>query len=148
MSKQGIMKFIQLADDSAQVPKLQKKFYANYKLTSIKWTNLDLLCQILRVSSSYGLALRVANPSMQHPTLAQQQFSSERVPTISCVFPTIEFLLLSLEAAKKHKTFIPIRDAISAGITNLTEWYHKLDNCHVYAVSSGMLNQMTHSTIN
>lgn len=148
MSKQGIVKFIQLADDSAQVPKLQKKFYADYKLTSIEWTNLDLLCQILRVSSSYGLASRVANPSMQHPALAQQQFSSEHVPTIFCMFPTIEFLLLSLEAAKKHKTFIPIHDAISAGITNLTKWYRKLDNCHVYAVSSGTLNQMIHSTIN
>ena len=82
MSKQGIVKFIQLADDSAQVPKLQKKFYADYKLTSIEWTNLDLRCQILRVSSSYGLASCVANPSMQHPALAQQQFSSEHVPTI------------------------------------------------------------------
>ena len=55
---------------------------------------------------------------------------------------------MSLEAAKKHKSFVPIHDAITAGISNLTKWYHKVDNCHVYAMSSSMLNQVTwtHST--
>ncbi|KAN0130476.1 Ribonuclease H-like domain containing protein [Lactarius tabidus] len=102
--KLGITKFIQLADDSAQVPKLQKKSYANYRLASNEWTNLDLLHQILR-----------------HPALAQQQFSSECVPTISRVFPTIEFLLMSLKAGEKDATFTPIGSAITAGILNLTK---------------------------
>ena len=31
MMVQGIMKFILLADDSTQVPNLQKKCYANYR---------------------------------------------------------------------------------------------------------------------
>ena len=60
---------------------------------------------------------------MQHPALAQQAFSSEHVPTVFCVFPTIEFLLTSLEAAEKHVTFAPIQNAIMAGISNLTKWY-------------------------
>jgi hypothetical protein len=53
MNDQGITKFIQLANDSAQVPKLQKKSYADYRLASNEWTNLDLLRQILRVSTTF-----------------------------------------------------------------------------------------------
>ena len=78
---------------------------------------------------------------MQHPAFAQQAFSSEHVPTVFHVFPTIEFLLTLLEAAEKHVTFAPICNAIMAGILNLTKWYQKLDACDVYAVSNGMSNQ-------
>jgi hypothetical protein len=49
MDNQGITKFVQLADDSTQVPKLQKKRYADFKLTPNEWSNLDLLRQILKV---------------------------------------------------------------------------------------------------
>jgi hypothetical protein len=56
------------------------------------------------------------------------------------VFPTIEFLLTSLEAAEKDPSFMPIRIAITAGISNLTKWYWRLDACHVYAVSTGTPN--------
>ncbi|KAF8258738.1 ribonuclease H-like domain-containing protein [Lactarius quietus] len=119
LSKLGITKFIQLANDSTQVPKLQKKMYKDYKLMSNEWTNLDLLRQVLK-----------------HPALAQQEFSSKRIPTVSRIFPTIKFLLMSLEAAKKNTVFKPIRSSITAGITNLTKWYRKLDTCHVYAVSN------------
>ena len=80
--------------------------------------------------------------SMQHPALAQQQFSSKHVPTASHIFLTIKFLLTSLEAVEKDATFVPIRNAIKAGISNLTKWYWRLDTCDVYAVSSGMSNQM------
>jgi endonuclease IV len=55
---------------------------------------------------------------------------------------------MSLEAAEKHVTFAPIRNAIMAGISNLTKWYRKLDACHVYAVSNGMSNQTALGTIN
>jgi endonuclease IV len=82
---------------------------------------------------------------MQHPALAQQQFSSECIPTVSRVFPIIEFMLTSLEAAEKDVTFTPIRHAISAGISNLSKWYHTLDTCHVYVVSNGASNLMVPS---
>jgi hypothetical protein len=75
--------------------------------------------------------------SMQHPALAQQQFSSERVPTVFRVFPIIEFLLTALEAAQKDATFKPIRPAITAGVLNLTKWYQRLDTCPVYMVCNG-----------
>ena len=61
MMVQGIMKFIQLADDSTQVPNLQKKCYADYRLTPTEWTNLDLLCQILKVSTFHDLTQSVSN---------------------------------------------------------------------------------------
>jgi hypothetical protein len=57
MKGQGVTKFVQLADDSSQVPKLQKKSYADYRLTPTKWTKLGLLHQILKVSSSCDLTV-------------------------------------------------------------------------------------------
>ncbi|KAN0136322.1 hypothetical protein V8E53_005927 [Lactarius tabidus] len=86
-------------------------------------------------SSMYDL-LKRAFLLKAHPALAQQVFSSEHIPTVSHVFPTIEFLLTSLEAAEKNIMFAPIRNAITAGISNLTKWYRRLDVCHVYAVST------------
>ena len=74
----------------------------------------------------------------QHPAQAQQRFSSERTPTVSRVFPTIEFLLSSLEAAQKDTKFKSIKHAIAAGVSNLEKWYRKLDACNVYAVCNGM----------
>jgi hypothetical protein len=59
MDDQGITKFIQLADNSAQVPKLRKKRYGDYKLTPDEWTNLDLLRQVLKVLT---LSPSVADP--------------------------------------------------------------------------------------
>jgi hypothetical protein len=61
MMVQGIMKFIQLADDSTQVPNLQKKCYADYRLTPTEWTNLDLLRQILKVLTFHDLTQLVSN---------------------------------------------------------------------------------------
>ena len=117
------MKFINLAEESLQVPNLQRKSYANFRLTHKEWARLDLLCQILK-----------------HPTLAQQQFSSEHIPTVSKVFPIVEFLLSALEAAQKDEAFKDIHDAIAAGVSNLRKWYRKLDACHVYAVCNGASN--------
>lgn len=84
--------------------------------------------------------------SMQHPAMAQQQFSSESVPTIPHIFPMIEFLLTSLEAAEKDKTFTPICGAITAGISNLSKWYWRLDQCHVYALCNSTSNLLTQSS--
>jgi hypothetical protein len=80
---------------------------------------------------------------MKHPALAQQQFSSEHVNTVSHVFPTIEFLLTSLEAAERDKEFRPICDAIAASVANLSKWYRTLDTCHVYCyVSAGTFTRL------
>ena len=52
MSDQAITKFINLADESTQVPKLQRKRYADFRLTSDEWDDLGLLRDILKVSTS------------------------------------------------------------------------------------------------
>ena len=136
--KAGITKFINLADESRQVPDLQKKSYSDYRLSSKEWIRLDLLCQILKVRQHFMISrCLLLTSSMQHPALAQQQFSSQCAPTVFHVFPIIEFLLTSLEAAEKDATFKPIRVAISAGVLNLTKWYQKLDTCPVYMVCNG-----------
>ena len=46
---QGITKFINLADESPLVPNLQRKSYADFRLTHKEWSRLDLLHQILKV---------------------------------------------------------------------------------------------------
>jgi len=67
---------------------------------------------------------------------------------VSTVFPIIEFLLSSLEAAKKDPKFELIHGAIGAGIANLEKWYRKLDVCHVYVVCNGASNPIIHSPNN
>ena len=131
------MKFINLADDSRQVPKLQRKTYADFKLTSGEWDNLDLLHNVLKVLETSHDLLHLLTVRMQHPAQAQQVFSSQRTPTVSRVFPVIEFLLTALEAAQKDPKFESIEFAIAAGVSNLEKWYRKLDACNVYAVCNG-----------
>jgi hypothetical protein len=61
MNHQGITKFINLADESTQVPDLQKKSYGDYRLSSNEWVKLDLLRQILMVLTFHDLTPSVAN---------------------------------------------------------------------------------------
>ena len=131
------MKFINLADESTQVPNLQKKTYADFRLTSNEWRKLELLCDVLKVLATSRGLLRLLTMRMQHPAQAQQVFSSERTPTVSCVFPVIEFLLTALEAAQKDPKFESIESAIAAGVSNLQKWYRKLDACNMYVVCNG-----------
>jgi hypothetical protein len=63
------------------------------------------------------------------------------------MFPTIEFLLTSLEAAKEDASFRPIRNAITAGVSNLSKWYRTLDTSHVYVVSNSVSNHVVRSAI-
>jgi hypothetical protein len=59
--KQGIMKFVHLADNSPLVPDLQKKSYADYRLSPTEWTKLDLLRNILKVLTPFHDLYSVAN---------------------------------------------------------------------------------------
>jgi hypothetical protein len=40
---QGVNRFMQLADDSEDVPTLKSKFYFNFKLTPQDWTKMELM---------------------------------------------------------------------------------------------------------
>jgi hypothetical protein len=59
--EQGIMKFVHLADDSPLVPNLQRKSYADYRLSPTEWTKLDLLCNILKVLTPFHDLYSIAN---------------------------------------------------------------------------------------
>jgi hypothetical protein len=48
---QGISRFVQLADDSEEVPKLKNKMYSDFKLSRDDWDQLSLMHEVLRVRS-------------------------------------------------------------------------------------------------
>jgi hypothetical protein len=52
MINQGINRFVQLADDSEEVPNLKKKSYSDFKLTRNDWDKITLMHKVLRVSFS------------------------------------------------------------------------------------------------
>lgn len=49
---QGVNRFVRLADDSDEVPKLRRRQYADFKLTNSDWLQLSLLHEALRVCRS------------------------------------------------------------------------------------------------
>jgi hypothetical protein len=51
--EQGVNRFVRLADDSDEVPKLRKRQYADFKLTNGDWLQLSLLHEALQVCRSY-----------------------------------------------------------------------------------------------
>ncbi|KIK36239.1 hypothetical protein CY34DRAFT_94742, partial [Suillus luteus UH-Slu-Lm8-n1] len=49
-----VNRFIQLADDSDEVPKLKGKSYADFRLSVQEWTELDLMHEVLQVHRRHG----------------------------------------------------------------------------------------------
>jgi hypothetical protein len=47
---QGVNRFIQLADDSDEVPDLKGKAYAAFKLPSQGWSKMELMQDVLQVT--------------------------------------------------------------------------------------------------
>ncbi|KAG2747615.1 hypothetical protein P692DRAFT_20736237, partial [Suillus brevipes Sb2] len=45
---QGVNRFIQLTDDSDEVPKLKGKSYADFRLSAQEWMELDLMREVLQ----------------------------------------------------------------------------------------------------
>ena len=69
---QGINHFVQLADDSEEVPNPQKKSYSDFKLTWDDWDRLALMHEVLHVSNvtyfSYVMFLRCTHRNRPKPT--------------------------------------------------------------------------------
>jgi hypothetical protein len=53
--EQGVNRFVHLADDSDEVPKLRKRQYADFKLTNSDWLQLSLIHEALQVCRNYPL---------------------------------------------------------------------------------------------
>jgi hypothetical protein len=79
-----VNQFIQLADDSDEVPKLKGKSYADFWLSVQEWTELDLMCEVLQVchfplsfTCNYVYVLHTKEPAD-----AQQSFLATCEPTV------------------------------------------------------------------
>ncbi|KAG2039592.1 hypothetical protein BDR03DRAFT_980807 [Suillus americanus] len=91
--QKGVNRFVRLADNSDEVPNLQKKQYSDFKLSQSDWFQLLLLHKVL-----------------QEPANATQSFSCSKDPTVCWQ---------NLVADDK---FLSVADALHAGLENLGKW--------------------------
>lgn len=63
----------------------------------------------------------------QEPANTQQTFSSERMPTIWQIIPSLEFLIKRWETMAGQPRYRELREAIMEGIQNFKKWYRKVD---------------------
>ncbi|KAF8143063.1 hypothetical protein K438DRAFT_1945978 [Mycena galopus ATCC 62051] len=108
--RKAIDLFVQLADDSDDVPSLRNKFYCHYTLSKPEWEKLQLI-----------------HDTLQEPANITQSFSSERTPTVLHIIPTLEFLIKHWETMAAHPKFVELKDALLEGVTSL-KWFHRADS--------------------
>lgn len=131
-------RFIQLADDSDEVPNLQGKSYGTFKLSAEEWKNLELMHDVLQVRASSLMSLIFINLlHYQEPANAQQSFSATREPTVWRAIPVLEFLQQTWQNMAGSSKFADFATAIDCGIDNLRKWYHKIDETDVYFICLG-----------
>lgn len=118
---QGINRFIQLADESDEVPNLKGKLYADFRLSAPEWAELELMREVL-----------------QEPADAQQSFSATREPTVWRTIPVLECLQETLQNMAGASKFNRFSTAIEAGVINLRKWYGKTDDTDAYFICLGM----------
>ncbi|KAG2102329.1 hypothetical protein BD769DRAFT_1367557 [Suillus cothurnatus] len=122
---QGVNRFIQLTNDSDEVPNLQGgKSYADFKLSAQEWTELEFLS----VTSNYAYYYV---PHNKEPAEAQQSFSVTCEPTVWQTIPVLEYLQETLQNMAGSSKFSSFLTAIEAGIENLCKWYGKTDDTNV-----------------
>lgn len=135
---QGINRFVQIADDSDEVPDLTGKSYSNFKLNKKDWDKIALIHKVLQVRNmlycGYLFSLMLA---IQEPTAALQSFLSSRDPTVWCTIPILEYLQESWESKARLPKFKEIEPAIRAGLDNLGKWYRKTDETDMYFICLG-----------
>jgi hypothetical protein len=135
-----VNRFIQLADDSDEVPKLKGKSYADFRLSAQEWMELDLMREVLQVchfplsfTCNYAYVLHTKEPAD-----AQQSFSATREPTVWRTIPVLEYLQETLQNMANSSKFSRFSTAIEAGVSNLSKWYDKTDDTDVYFICLGM----------
>jgi hypothetical protein len=130
-----VNKFIQLADDSDEVPNLQGKSYGAFKLSAEEWKKLELMHNVLQVCASVQSSLKCCINLLynQEPANAHQSFSATREPTVWHTIPVLEYLQQTWQNMAGSST-----SAINSGLNNIRKWYHKIDKTDVYFVCLGM----------
>jgi len=135
---QGINRFVQIADDSDEVPDLTGKSYSDFKLNKKDWDKIALVHEVLQVCNilycGYLFSLMFV---IQEPAAALQSFSSSRDPTVWRTIPILEYLQESWESKARLPKFKEIEPAIRAGLDNLGKWYCKTDETDMYFICLG-----------
>ena len=155
---QGINRFIQLADDSEEVPNLQKKLYSDFKLTRDDWDRLALMHEVLRVSNvayfSFVMFLRCTHRSRLKPTRLSRaqttqpsggqfqflstckrrgvQWSSPR--NLQKLRQLLELVLITL----KNGTARPTKQMLTSSVSVRTYFSHKKCNSHSHDIASSI----------
>lgn len=136
--QKAINRFVQLADDSEEVPDLVGgKGYSDFKLMKKDWEQIEKVHEVLKVLITEHRCVCVLISSTQEPATATQSFSSSRYPTVSRTIPVLEFLQQSWENMAKLPKFREMRKPIEAGLENLKKWYCRVDDTDVYFVCLG-----------
>ncbi len=65
------------------------------------------------------------------------ELSVEDSPTCSKVYPLLELLLSDWEDLLEEDEYIPVHDALRAGIAGLEKYYRKADDTSAYFISHG-----------
>jgi len=155
---QGINCFVQLADDSEEVPNLQKKLYSDFKLTQDDWERLALMHEVLCVSNvaffSFMMFLRCTHRSWPKPTRLSQaqttqpsgrqfQFLSTcrrcgvqwgSPQNLQILRQLLELVLITL----KNGTARPTKQMLTSSVSVHTYLSHKKCNSHPHDVASGI----------
>ncbi|KAF5380029.1 hypothetical protein D9615_006171 [Tricholomella constricta] len=115
--RKAINHFVQLADDSDEVPTLRRKSYTDFRLGKQDWRKLELMHEVLK-----------------EPASAKQTFSSSREPTVFRTIPVLEFLQESWENMADLPRFYEVEDALRKGLANLEKWYRKVSDVDAYFI--------------
>jgi hypothetical protein len=135
---QGVNHFVQLADDSDEVPNLKGKAYSDFRLRKQDWARMDLMREVLQVCT-LTIHCEVSHRIFQEPATAKQTFSSAREPTVWRTIPVLEFLLQSWENMANLSKFSEVEYAIRKGLENIDKWYRKVNDTDAYFICLGML---------
>jgi hypothetical protein len=123
---------VNTADDSKDVPNVDKdtKKYADFKLSNAEWDRVELVHECLKVvPDSFAMTrMTVLTLLMQESWLMHEEFSGEILPSLWKVLPSLEAFLAKWTAMRNDLRFLPVREALSAGIRTLEKYYDKTDN--------------------
>lgn len=135
---QGINHFVQLADDSNEVPNLKGKSYSDFRLQKSDWARIVLMHEVLQVCSQLISCSLYSLLSNQEPATAKQTFSSAKEPTVWRTIPVLEFLLQSWENMAELPKYYEVEHAIRKGLENIDKWYRKVNDTDAYFICLGM----------
>jgi hypothetical protein len=135
---QAVSEFVNLADDSDEVPNVEKNqpLYASYRVTSEEWRILGLVHRVLEVCFSIS---ENALGCLNYPKVAdqcQQKFSAEYYPTLWRVIPIYEHFIFKWKQLLDNVEFAVLHPAIEAGIESLEKYHRKAKNSPAYVIST------------